>query len=374
MAIYQCKICGGDLDVPEGSNVGVCEYCGTKQTVGDAQSEKTPPEQPQQTRQQPAPEQSAPQQTTAQPKQSQKPFEDRAAKQAYLAQQQAVLEQQKKAEKKQRRRKRHKIEALVLLALLVLATVTVTVILPNSFYHRAMTQLDAGDYVSAYRTLVLLRGFKDSEQKKQDIRLQAQMQSVAQAAVKDEVTFGSYEQDGKAADGKEDIFWIVLDKTNDKALLVSKYALDFRPYAETGDITWQNSSLRAWLNDAFLSEAFSKQERAAIAKTAVAPDKNPAYGADPGEATKDKLFVLSRTEVRTYFSLAESAYCKATPWAAARDTSDLRLSSKWWTRTPGSASGRVMAIGALTSIIGEPADDTGTAVRPAMWIKIGTVS
>lgn len=374
MAIYQCKICGGDLDVPEGSNVGVCEYCGTKQTVGDAQSEKTPPEQPQQTRQQPAPEQPSPRQTTAQTPPPQKPFEDRTAQQAYQAQQQAELDRQKKAEKKQRRRKRLKIEALVLLVLLVLGTVTVTVILPAGFYQKATAQMEAGDYVSAYRTLVLLRGYKDSEQKKQDIRLQAQMQSIAQSAVKDEVTFGSYEQDGKAADGKEDIFWIVLDKTDDKALLVSKYALDFRPYGDTGDITWQNSSLRAWLNDAFLNEAFSKQERAAIGKTAVTPDKNPAYGADPGEATKDKLFVLSRTEVRTYFSLAESAYCKATPWASARDTSDLRLSSKWWTRTPGSAPGRVMAIGALTSIIGEPASDTGTAVRPAMWVKIGTTS
>ena len=98
------------------------------------------------------------------------------------------------------------------------------------------------------------------------------------------------------------------------------------------------------------------------------PDKNPAFGADPGDATKDKLFVLSRSEVRTYFSLAESAYCKATAWASTKDTSDYRLSSKWWTRTPGSAPGRVMAIGALTSIVGEPVEDTGTAVRPAMWV------
>ena len=119
-----------------------------------------------------------------------------------------------------------------------------------------------------------------------------------------------------------------------------------------------------------MNEAFSADEQACIAKTAVTPDKNPAYGADPGETTKDKVFVLSRTEVRTYFSLAESAYCKATTRASTQNTSDYRLSSKWWTRTPGSASGRMMAIGALTSIIGEPVDDTGTAVRPAVWVKI----
>ncbi len=33
MAIFKCKICGGSLDVSDGSSVAVCEYCGTKQTV-----------------------------------------------------------------------------------------------------------------------------------------------------------------------------------------------------------------------------------------------------------------------------------------------------------------------------------------------------
>ena len=33
MAFLKCKMCGGDLDVSEGSVVAECEYCGTKQTV-----------------------------------------------------------------------------------------------------------------------------------------------------------------------------------------------------------------------------------------------------------------------------------------------------------------------------------------------------
>ena len=358
MAIYQCKICGGTLNVPEGSNVGVCDYCGTKQTVGDAPDPGAPQPAAARSDKQTPPEPSQPQQT----QQTQTPPASDAA-----LQRAALLERQK-AEKKRRRRKRHKIEALVLLILLALGALTVTVIVPAVSYHRALQQIDNGDYAAAYRTLQLLRTYKDSEEKRQEIRLQAQKQAIAQCGVKDEVTFGSYEQDNKAADGKEDIFWIVLDKTDDRALLVSKYALDFQPYAKDGGITWQSSSLRAWLNDDFFHAAFSKEERACIAKTQVLPDKNPAFGADPGEATKDRLFVLSRTEVRTFFSLAESAYCKATAWASSRDTSDYRLSSKWWTRTPGSAADRVMAIGALTSIVGEPVEDTGTAVRPAMWV------
>ncbi len=40
MAIYKCKMCGGDLDVTEGVNVVECDYCGTNQTVPYADNEK----------------------------------------------------------------------------------------------------------------------------------------------------------------------------------------------------------------------------------------------------------------------------------------------------------------------------------------------
>ena len=40
MAIFRCKMCGGDLEVNEGINVLECEYCGTSQTVPTADNEK----------------------------------------------------------------------------------------------------------------------------------------------------------------------------------------------------------------------------------------------------------------------------------------------------------------------------------------------
>ena len=40
MAILKCKMCGGDLNVTEGSTVCVCEYCDTKQTVPSLDDEK----------------------------------------------------------------------------------------------------------------------------------------------------------------------------------------------------------------------------------------------------------------------------------------------------------------------------------------------
>ena len=40
MAVFKCKMCGGDLDVQEGLNVCECEYCGTKQTIPALDNEK----------------------------------------------------------------------------------------------------------------------------------------------------------------------------------------------------------------------------------------------------------------------------------------------------------------------------------------------
>ena len=40
MAIIKCKMCGGDLNIVEGNSICECEYCGTKQTVPNADSEK----------------------------------------------------------------------------------------------------------------------------------------------------------------------------------------------------------------------------------------------------------------------------------------------------------------------------------------------
>ena len=40
MAIIKCKMCGGDLEILEDSTVCECAYCGTRQTVPSADSEK----------------------------------------------------------------------------------------------------------------------------------------------------------------------------------------------------------------------------------------------------------------------------------------------------------------------------------------------
>lgn len=40
MSVFKCKMCGGDLNLTEGTTVAQCEYCGTTQTVPAADDEK----------------------------------------------------------------------------------------------------------------------------------------------------------------------------------------------------------------------------------------------------------------------------------------------------------------------------------------------
>ena len=40
MAVFKCKMCGGDLEIQEGLTICECEYCGTKQTIPALDDEK----------------------------------------------------------------------------------------------------------------------------------------------------------------------------------------------------------------------------------------------------------------------------------------------------------------------------------------------
>lgn len=93
----------------------------------------------------------------------------------------------------------------------------------------------------------------------------SQEQSFAVGSV---YVFGSYKQDNNHDNGTEPIEWIVLQTDGTKTLLISKHILDCQPFAASKEnVTWENSSIRAWLNGDFLAAAFSPAEQAAIVLT-----------------------------------------------------------------------------------------------------------
>lgn len=244
-------------------------------------------------------------------------------------------------------------------------------------YDRAIKYIDSGDYKAAYMLLDGL-SYRDSAEKLKSAK-QAQIKN---AKVGDIVYFGTYEQDNDTSNGKENIEWRVLAKENSRVLVISDKALDRQPYnsSYTEEVTWENCSLRKWLNGTFLNKAFSTEEQAQIQNTTVSADNNPQYSTNPGNATTDKVFLLSINEVEKYFNSDEARKCAPTAYAKAQgaSTSDTCKTPSgaatcwWWLRSPGDdqSSAAYVYFGGNVFELGNYVFSGLNAVRPAMWISI----
>ncbi len=189
------------------------------------------------------------------------------------------------------------------------------------------------------------------------------------------VTFGAYEQDNDVSNGKEPVEWIVLDVRDGRSLVLSKFALDCQKYnSGYTDITWETCSLRTWLNDTFLKDAFSTEEQVRIPTVTVTADKNPGCVTDPGKDTQDKVFLLSIPEVEKYFASDAKRQCKPTAYAIAQTC---YVNSNgicwWWLRSPGYDSDYAAYVGygdygSLNHYGSSVDDDLG--VRPALWVNL----
>ena len=110
------------------------------------------------------------------------------------------------------------------------------------------------------------------------------------------IYFGNYYQ--KNSTTKEPIKWRVLSVNGDDAFILAEQALDCKTYNDTDvSVTWETCTLRSWLNNTFLNNAFNSSEIAAIKTTAVVYNDNPEYGSNSGNATLDKIYLLSVGEV-----------------------------------------------------------------------------
>lgn len=191
-------------------------------------------------------------------------------------------------------------------------------------------------------------------------------------------TFGSYEQDGDSSNGKEPIEWLVLDRDGDRALLLSKYALDYQPFMPfyepvTEPYTWESCSLRRWLNGTFLNAAFSADEQQRLLTTTVITSPGSLHRENGPVTTEDRVFLLSNTEVYAYFASEAATAAEYTAYALSENPWPGNAATPgpadWWLRTTDGydhpdgvyADGRV----------GEGARAyEGEYVRPAIWITV----
>lgn len=149
----------------------------------------------------------------------------------------------------------------------------------------------------------------------------------------------------------EKIKWRVLHTDGSKAFLVADKGLDCEEYNETStSITWENSTIRSYLNNSFMNRAFTSSEQAAIKSTTVVNDDNPDYRTEGGNNTTDKIFLLSIDEVQNedygfcakYNCYSVSRQMPSTPYSHAMGASENSSSFNdgipcvsWWLRSPG---------------------------------------
>lgn len=208
--------------------------------------------------------------------------------------------------------------------------------------------------------------------------------------VGDTIKFGAFEKDFPT-DGRDPIEWIVLHKTKDHIIVISKYVIDCLPYnIELKDVTWETCTLRKWLNEEFYEAAFNSKEKKLIMTAGLLNAKYSSVGGYGGKNTKDKVFLLSENDlVEPAMGFSSWKYtedvnrrCAPTEYAIAQGlkkgmkneyvTKDNDYSVNWWLRTPGMLNSEA-AIVLNSGMILASGNDVNWfmgCVRPTIAIRI----
>ena len=200
------------------------------------------------------------------------------------------------------------------------------------------------------------------------------------------VYFGRYPQSDATGTKSDPIKWRVLSVNGNDAFLVADCNLDTQCYhTQRVETTWENCTVRSWLNgygsgnnlekedyrkNNFIDRAFIDSEQNAIITTTVTNPGNSYYKTAGGNATKDKVFLLSFEEVMTpAYGFAASdvkkdkisgvvradedpaRVRKNTAYVGSGGSADSPLvkpagdSDVWWLRSPGKSSKNSMCVG-----------------------------
>lgn len=243
----------------------------------------------------------------------------------------------------------------------------------ESRYCQANILYNEGDFSRAYTLFMTLGNYKDSSQKAEEIRPQYIRSQIRSANIGAVVSFGSYEQDNNRSNGKESIEWYIIAKNGNKALLLSKKAIDTgyyhnSPNDKTG-VTWETCYLRKRLNEQFLNDAFTDIEiKMIVNSTLETATSNGAI------RTTDKVFLLSKKEANQYLDKS-TLYCEATTYVKSKGVYvNNNNRCMWYLRDQDSIYARGVSTGdgkegdfALFFLYRE--GDAGYCIRPAIWVN-----
>lgn len=185
----------------------------------------------------------------------------------------------------------------------------------------------------------------------------------------DIIQFGKYLQYYK---DPTPIEWIVLEINGNTATLITRNGVEIEPYHKAWcPVSWETCSLREWLNDEFLRRTFSADEQARMVEVTVPAHKNPHFLSDPGNDTRDKVFLLSAEEAKKYFKTDEERQCIPTRLAVLAGAWLSRAGTcVWWLRTPGESDMDAVKVGIDGSVqlFGDRVN-IKLSVRPAIVVR-----
>ncbi len=256
----------------------------------------------------------------------------------------------------------------------------------ETYYQQAGSLLEKQEYMAAYEIYKGIVGYKDVDillnNDESLVKIATVAAQEAKFAVGKYVTFGTYPQTEAGTDSTP-VEWLVLARDGKMALLVSRYALDCKPYNTTDvtSVTWEICSLRKWLNDEFVNKAFTASEQQGILTVVLDNSKfqeNSKWSTSGGNLTHDKVFLLSYVEAENYFKSDEARKCVPTDYAiknGAWTSNDINVDGRptgfWWLRSLGSLpsyAARVNSDGALGFF--DYVYNTFIVVRPALWVDL----
>lgn len=184
---------------------------------------------------------------------------------------------------------------------------------------------------------------------------------------RDIIEFGSY---WYTSTEKRNIEWIVVKTEGARKLLLSRYILDILPYnnKKFKPITWEECSLREWLNKELFTLAFNDEERERIC-TVKLKNRDNTEGIsiiNGGNSTEDKIFLLDKAELENIEN--DNMICSPTPYA--RDKS-IGENVWWWTRSVSANAGSTIYVRDGKCAGGITSHNEYIGVRPAMWVCLG---
>ena len=172
----------------------------------------------------------------------------------------------------------------------------------------------------------------------------------------------------------EPIKWRVLQSENGEAFLLSDVILDKQLYNENDKyVTWEKSSLRAWLNKKFIKRAFIDEEREKINITEIINQDNPVYGTEGGNNTFDKIFLLSLSEVSEQQDGEKYGFLDDEIRACGKSDFS-KTGSWWWLRSPGYDSGYAAGVYDYGWVYryGHDVGSSDDGVRPALHLNLSS--